>query len=319
MKATMRNGKGSAMHNDRNYLSATEQEKNEIVSKWQLFKECDSFHENEVKAYEELFGDWLQSVNERKIKDRHPEKCKTMEDIVGKPNESKTRGKYEPVETILQIGKDGEEVSIEVLRACVNQFVGMTQQRYGSNMQWLDIAIHEENSSVAHAHLRRTWFALDEEGRVYPAKKEALKALGFDVLETDDRYNNATTRQTEEERQLWYEICREHGIELNTETDKDNTKHLNIKDYKKKKIEELEQDKKAIDKIADIEKNNYRDKVNKQLEQDKKAVDEKASKIMQDYRTDINKYVEKRKNKLLEEKLKMQGLTHELQFNDFSR
>lgn len=233
MKATYRNGKGSASHNDRNYLSATKQDKEEVISKWQLFKECDSFHDNEIKAYEQLYGEWLKNRNDKLIKDGHPERCMTIADLVGKPNEEKRKGRYEVNETILQLGKNGDNIPIETLCDCVNQFVGMTKQMYGSNMEWLDIAVHFENSSVGHAHLRRTWFSFDEEGRAYPAKKQALKDLGFDVRADDDRRHNATVRQTEAERALWYQICKEHGIDLEEEPDLDNIKHMHPKEYAK--------------------------------------------------------------------------------------
>lgn len=323
MKATYRNGKGSANHNDRKYLSATEQDKEEIVSKWQLFKECDSFRENEIKAYEELYGEWLKNRNDKLIKDGHEERCKTVEDLVGKPNEEKRKGRYEVNETILQIGKDGEEVSDEVLRACVNRFMGETRKRYGTNMEWLDVAVHRENSSVVHAHLRRTWLAYDEEGRAYPAKKEALRALGFDVLETDDRFNNATTRHSEAERELWYEICKEYGIDLDTEADKDNTKHLSITEYKKLKSEELSQDKKDFDVFCENELKSYQNDVDRTVNRRKREINAKADKELQNYEKDIKKRAEERKNELLDKELKKQleaqGLTHEIHINDFSR
>lgn len=314
MKATYRNGKGSAAHNDRKYLSATKEEESEVVSKWQLFKECDTFHENELKAYEQLFGEWLKGVNDRKIKDGHPDRCKTMAEILGKPNEEKKRGKFEPVETILQIGKDGEEVDEAVFRACVNEFIGKTQQIYGNHMQWLDFAVHQEESSVLHAHGRRVWYAIDEMGCAYPAKKEALvqlgqeneelRAAGFEVRPDDDRYSNATTRQTEAERQLWYDICKSHGIDLDTEPDKTNTKHLSVKEYKYK----AEQETKEAIKQIDANKK-------KQIEE----ANEKATNELVDYKMNLDEVVKEQKNKELENKLKKLGLTHELQFDDFAR
>lgn len=287
MKATMRIGKGSADHNDRKYLSATEQDKNEIISQWQLFKECDSFRENELKAYEQLFGEWLKGVNDRKIKDRHPEKCKTMEDILGKPNQDKKRTQYEPAETILQIGKNGEQVDEAVFRDCVNEFIGRTRDLYGTHMEWLDIAVHKENSSVLHAHARRVWYAYDKDGCAYPAKKEALHQLGqenaelleqgFEIRKDDDRYNNATTRQTAAERALWYDICKAHGIQLEEEPDLDNIKHLHPKEYSKMQADkqkalqliedenraEIEQARKDWELIKEYEERKAREKYSK--------------------------------------------------------
>lgn len=295
MKATYRNGKGSADHNDRKYLTASEQDKNEVISKWQLFSECDSFRDNEIKAYEQLFGEWLKGVNDRKRKDGHPEKCKTISDLVGKPNESKKKGRYEPTESLLQIGKDGEEVDEDIFRACVDEFIGITSQLYGSNMQWLDIAIHFENSSVGHAHCRRVWFAYDENGNMYPAKKDALRQLGFEVRTDDDRYNNATTRQTEEERQLWYDICKAHGLEIDTEPNKDNTKHLSIKDYKKKRQEELAQAKKDIDKNYSKALEEFEKEQAEKLKNGKKAIEQEYDNKFKEFATTQYRKLESKK------------------------
>lgn len=304
MKATYRNGKGSADHNDRNYLSATEADKEEIISKWQLFKECDSFRDNEIKAYEQLYGEWLKNRNEKLIKEGHSERCKTVEDLVGKPNEEKRKGRYEVNETILQIGKDGEEVDDDTLRACVNHFMSETRRRYGEHMEWLDVAVHRENSSVVHAHLRRTWFAYDEEGRAYPAKKEALKALGFEVRADDDKYNNATTRHSEAERELWYETCKEFGIDIDTEPDQTNTKHLSIKDYKYKKDQETKEAIKQIDTEAKQELETERAKINDNMFKELDKIGKKADKRIADAQTFANNMVES--------KLKKMGLTTEL-------
>ena len=310
MKATYRNGKGSADHNDRKYISATEQDKEEIISKWQLFGECDSFRDNEIKAYEQLYGEWLKNRNDTLIKEGHPERCKTVEDLVGKPNEEKRKGRYEVNETILQIGKDGEEVDDDTLRACVNHFMSETRRRYGGHMEWLDVAVHRENSSVVHAHLRRTWFAYDEEGRAYPAKKEALKALGFEVRADDDKYNNATTRHSEAERELWYETCKEFGIDLDTEPDKTNTKHLSVKDYKYKKEQETKEAMKKVDNENEQKLENYRNEAQAKYAADCKAVD-------QDFDNRYADYVQKQGKNLTQRKVDYKQKLNDLGLNGY--
>lgn len=235
MKATLRNGKGSVDHNDRNYINATQEEKEQVLSKWQAIKEASSFRENEIRAYNFLFGNWLKQKNEKYKASGHKEDVRTMQQILGDTNKDKSRSRYEPVETILQIGKDGQNIPYDVFKACVRDFVQELCIKYGKNMQVLDFAIHQEASSVCHCHLRRVWFAIDENGNKRPAKKEALKQLGYEMPEgvKADRFHNLSMIQTEEERQLWYDILRQHEIYIDDVPDLDNAEHHTTKEWKR--------------------------------------------------------------------------------------
>lgn len=261
MKATLRNGKGSARHNDRTYEGATEADREEVILTSQAKPKYKDFVENEIACFEELYGAWLDRQNEKYRKKGNYDRIKTMEQIVGGPNGSKTKGRYEPTETILQIGKNGENVNIEVLKSCVSEYMYKLKNKYGSNMRFLDLAIHKENSSVYHVHLRRTWFYRDDEGIICPGKKEALKQLGF-VVEKSNRYNNGTTLQTAEERELWYEIIKAHGLEIDEVADLDNAEHLAPKDYKR---QARARDKEENEQNKRINENNKT--INKQLNQ----------------------------------------------------
>ena len=159
IKASFINGKGSSVHNDRSYETATTKEKNEVRGSVCIYKGM-TFHEAELKFYNEKFGKWLQEKNSVYERNRHKENIKTMEEIV-RPNK-KQKQQYEPTETILQIGKDGETIPYEVFKACINDYMKKIIEKYGKNMTILDLAIHKEESSVYHAHLRRVWYATDK-------------------------------------------------------------------------------------------------------------------------------------------------------------
>lgn len=247
MKATLRNGKGSAMHNDRTYQNATEQDKKEIIGIKKLYDECTTIHENELKAYNLLYGDWLKNQNEKYTKARHKEKVKTMEQILGGTNLQKTKSRYEPTETILQIGKDGEEIPNKLFFKCINDYIKQLKQKYGSNMEILDITVHKEESSVLHAHLRRTWYEVDENGIKRPNKKGALQQLGFEIGK-NTRFDNATIRQTAEERELWYEVLELNGLRIDKVADLDNAEHQAPKEYKR----QADARKKYIQKLDNI-------------------------------------------------------------------
>lgn len=262
MKATFRNGKGSARHNDRSYIGATEAEREEVILTSKAKPKYATFEQCEVACYEELYRDWLDRQNDKYRKKGNYDRIKTMDQIVGGPNATKTKGRYEPTETILQIGKNGEEVSLEVLKSCISQYMREIKKKYGSNMQFLDLAIHKEKSSVYHAHLRRTWFYTDEEGVVCPGKKEALKQLGI-VVDKADRFNNATVLQTAEERELWYSILKAHGLEIDEVADLDNAEHQQPKDFKRRAEARNKAEKEQEKRIKDN---------NKTLEQQKSRI-----------------------------------------------
>lgn len=235
MKATLRNGKGSADHNDRNYENATQEKKEEVLMKWQCQPRSETFRENELWAYNYLFNDWLNQKNEKYKVSGHKEDVRTMEQILGGTNKNKTKSRFEPEETILQIGKNGEHIPFDVFKACVTDFLKEICKIYGENMQILDFAIHQEESSVCHCHLRRVWIAIDENGQKRPAKKEALKQLGYELPEgiKEDRYHNLSIIQTAEERSLWYDILRQHDINIDEIPDLDNAEHHTTKEYKR--------------------------------------------------------------------------------------
>lgn len=212
MKATLRNGKGSARHNDRSYEGATTKEKEEVIFSQMAVKNAEDFYDNELKAFNTLYGKWLEEQNEKYDKKRQYKYKKNMEDILGKPNKGKTKGRYEPTETILQIGKYGDDINLDVFKACINDFIRKTCKNYGKNVIILDFAIHKEEG-VYHAHIRRTYYITDKNGHKKPAKKEALRQLGFYVpKEENNAKNNETVLYTKEERQLWYDILKEHNF-----------------------------------------------------------------------------------------------------------
>lgn len=283
IKASFINGKGSSVHNDRSYETATTKEKNEVRGKVCIYKGM-TFHEAELKFYNEKFSDWLKAKNAIYERNRHKENIKTMEEIV-RPNK-KQKQQYEPTETILQIGKDGENISYEVFKACINDYMKKIIEKYGKNMTILDLAIHKEESSVYHAHLRRVWYAHDKNGNLYPAKDKALEELGIELPHPEkkkDRYNNRTITQTEEERQIWYDVLLEHGIVVDRVADIDNAEHHTMKEWKRiatandKAIEAQEQEIKDRERIIEqqkdkIESNHYT------IEEQEKELNDIASK-----------------------------------------
>lgn len=67
-----------------------------------------SFSEIEKQYYSEHYGDFISGQNERNIKARHPDRCRTLEDLL----EDK---RIVPEETIYQLGTIDESESAETL------------------------------------------------------------------------------------------------------------------------------------------------------------------------------------------------------------
>lgn len=281
IKATFQNGKGSARHNDRTYEKATEEEKEEVILSWKQYSDAKDFQESELKFFETAYGKWLEDQNAKFKKLGQKDRIKEMADILGKPNLLKKKGRYEPTETILQIGRADQEIngSYDTLKACVFDYIKAIQKKYGANMRILDFAIHKEDAY--HVHIRRSWFIpyYDKDGvqvGFKPAKDEALQALGFelpDPTKKKDRYNNRTMVQTNEERELWYDILQEHGIIVDREANKEEADKLSRRKAKKlidkveeeadRKIKSIKENVKNTEKLAEkqienaIQKANY--------------------------------------------------------------
>lgn len=309
IKATLINGKGSAKHNDRTYEGATEKEKEEVLFKWKRESTAETFEENEMAIYEKLYGRWLQDKNEKYLKRRQKDRVRTMKDIVGRPNLSKKKGQFEPCETIIQIGTAKQNISYDTLKACGIDYINAIQEKWGHNMCVLDFAIHKEEAY--HIHMRRTWAVpyYDENGKQVgyrPAKKEALRQLGFHV-ENGDRYNNETVLQTAEERELWYDILQEHGIVVDREPDPDTRKHADTRKAK----QEVEYWKQKADEAHQQTIETDREERKKQ-----EKLAEKTHEIEKRYRQAEEKYgqmIQKNTDKLRNLRLELSEVSEKLQ------
>lgn len=238
MKATMHNGRiAGALHNDREFAKSgnfhddghIDFSKTAENISWQLYPDM-SFAENERKYYEEHFSKALAEVNEAYIRNRHPERCKTMDDWL-----SSTRTC--PEESILQIGNIAEHGSKEELNACVEDFITWFKAETKGHCQILDMSLHVDEATP-HFQMRRVW-QYDDKGTLKIGQDKALKALGYELPNPDaptSRYNNRKKSFDEKARQKWYDICEEHGFEIDREPIKGRT-HKQTYEYIEEQLE----------------------------------------------------------------------------------
>lgn len=139
-------------------------EKEEIVS---------SFEEVEQLFYKLHYQDYVEGQNERNLKNRHPERNRTTEDI-------RTHKKTCPEETIYQIGTMDDYVDPDTLLSIVTEFIEELHDRFGEHFHLLNWSLHLDESTP-HIHERHVFDCENAYGEIFPQQEKALKALGFEL------------------------------------------------------------------------------------------------------------------------------------------
>ena len=186
----------------------------------------------ELKFYKEKFGAARDRKNAEYIRTGHRADVRTMEQVI---NNKKTA----PLETIYQIGKEGEHVTPEQLEKVFREFTNWMQQQYGSNMDILDVALHVDEATP-HIHARYVFFARDRNGDLDVNQTAAFKELGIgppDPQKKVGKYNNALMTFTESNREQFYLICERNGIEINREVENPSQKHLDVLAFKTERLQ----------------------------------------------------------------------------------
>lgn len=233
MKASMHNGReGSGRHNDRTFLQGkSEHERQEMAPHIDAARTADNmtwrvgskgWHKGtggDIEAaerdyYRRRYGAAQEAKNARYKAQRHPERCKTTDDLY-------TGRLTRPEEQILQIGSKDEQVPPEIFRACVRDYVRALNdwnKMHGRHMQILSISIHFDETSP-HTHIRRVWEYDSKDGRALGQDK-ALQAAGVplpDPGKAKGRHNNRKMTFDAQMRDKWLDICEAHGLQIDRE------------------------------------------------------------------------------------------------------
>lgn len=235
----------------------------------------------EKKRYKELFGNSLETRNERYRKQRHSERCRTINDLYRDPKKC-------PFEMVLQIGKAGDGISdkekSELSKKINLEFVKELHKRYGRNFVPLDISGHYDEISI-HWHYRGVFVFQGKDG-LEPNQSKALEKMGIerpDKTKPVSKHNNPLMTFTAETRELYYQICERHGLEIDREVKNPSQKHKETLEHKCEMLEHEVQEKDQLLKqmTAHIQALN-REKDEKQREADKEAERYKTNKIQAD-------------------------------------
>ena len=257
MKATVRNGRATANgivynanHNTRAETRAqerhidherTEQNINLQFTAEGKVRRCGSFDAKafELSRYEQLYGPGQEAKNARYIADGHPERCKSGADIYASRRTA-------PLETILQIGSRDTEIDPkerrEMLMGAAAELIANMQNRWGDNIQFLTLSLHQDEAGADHIHARMTFCALDKFNQIVPNQAQAFEAMGIqrpDPTAKEGKYNCPLITFSELIRQEFYDLCEKRGIVIDREVKNPSQKHLSVLEYKCKRMEEV--------------------------------------------------------------------------------
>ena len=255
------NSKGrvhGSKHNDRNFDvdQAANIDKSRVDQNyyWHCFQNKHpewTFEQVELHAYKRLFSKQLQETNEKYIANRHPERCKTMEQFI-------KLKQYCPEETVLQVGKMEEHIDRATLQKIhvdyMKRMLGWCKE-HGNPFQLLDIAIHADEA-VPHIQQRRVWYYTDQNGIVKVGQEKALEQAGVPLPDPDKpegRRNNRKMTFDKMARDLWIEVCHDHGVEVEREPVPDGKHNREKEDMIRDKYSELSQELSAMkEKVDDL-------------------------------------------------------------------
>lgn len=276
MKLTRHNGRSgrhgvyNPRHNDRRFdLGNSEHIDTELAAKniyWDCYRGYTTpsdrenadipdfcFERIEQIYYTDQYGEYVNAQNERNLKNRHPERCRTTGDLL-------KNNKTCPEESIYQIGTMGESVSPKTLVLVAAEFYEEFEKRYGSHVHILDWALHLDEGTP-HIHERHVFDCENRYGELCPQQEKALEKLGIQLPDPDrpkGRNNNRKQAFDAECRELLFEIAQKHGLHLEREPSYGGRGYLEKQDFiiarQKERIAEKE---KALEeltlKISDVE------------------------------------------------------------------
>lgn len=168
-----------------------------------------SIDEHEHTIYQELFGESLSAQHRRNEAARHPERNKSIDDLLDSKNTC-------PEETIFQIGSvdDGFPDS-SILMEIFEDYQREVIARFGHNIHFLDAALHLDEA-VPHIHVRKVW-AYDGKDGLDISQNKALEEMGFERPEPDkapNKWNNAKITFSEWERDIKLKLCQKYGLDI---------------------------------------------------------------------------------------------------------
>lgn len=276
-----KNGVFSASHNDRTFKSQDEKvhrEKTPNNLYWCLgFKEMHkgtplrNFDEVEREVYIKYFSKALTAQNEKHRKAGNLNRIKSIDDY--------RRSKRTcPEEVLLYIGNKDTHADVDTIRAISSDYIKWQTKTF-PNVLPLDVAVHVDESGAPHIHMRQVWRAFDKNHNPIVSQTKALRELGLerpDPSKRESRYNNAKQTFTRMCREKLLELCKVHGLDVETNPRERSESGLSQAEYKAR--QETKHAKRAQDAAqARLDELALREK---QIAEQNKALDARESALL---------------------------------------
>lgn len=276
-----KNGVFSAAHNDRTFKSQDEKVRREKTPEnlyWCLgFKEMHkgaparNFDEVEREVYIKYFSKALTAQNEKHKKAGNLDRIKSIDDY----RKSKRTC---PEEVLLYIGNKDTHADVDTIRAISSDYIKWQTKTF-PNVLPLDVAVHVDESGAPHIHMRQVWRAFDKNHNPIVSQTKALRELGLerpDTSKRESRYNNAKQTFTRICREKLLEICKAHGLDVETNPRDRSESGLDLTEYQAR--QETERAKQAQDAAqARLDELAQREK---QIAEQNKALDARESALL---------------------------------------
>lgn len=240
LRASQHSGReGSGRHNDRSFLAGRSEDwirehadhidpsrtSDNQVYTWDGQTDIER---SERAWYDRTYGPAQEKINARYIRERHPDRCKTTDDLYA--------GKLtRPEEMILQVGNRDVRADEQSFIEALNDYLGRLDEwneTHGGHMTILSMALHVDETTP-HVHIRRVWDYTDRDGLTRLGQNRALEQAGVELPDPSKpvgRYNNRKMAFDKTAREMWHEACRAHGLEIETEPVPDR-RHQEKADY----------------------------------------------------------------------------------------
>ena len=185
-----------------------------------------SFEDVELLYYTSHYTAFINAQNERNIKNRHPNRNRSVEDLL-------KNKKTCPEETIYQIGNMADAVAPEVLLQITTEFLTEMREKFGKHVHILDWALHLDEKTP-HIQERHVFECENQYGELCPQQEKALEALGIELPDPEkprSKFNNRKQTFDALCRSMLFDICEKHGLYLDREPEYGGRTHMEKNDY----------------------------------------------------------------------------------------
>ena len=246
MRATTHNGRASqkgaylAKHNDRQFNLDEASHINQDKTIDNIYWHCMlpehpemTFEQVEQAFYNHEFRAGLESKNNIYKHHGNDKYIQSMDEYRRNPRSC-------PEEQIFMLGNKDFHVPIRTLEQICRKQLVWEEQTF-PQVKILNYAVHADEKGAPHIHIRRAWIGHDKGGNKVIGQNKALKEMGIerpDMNKPQSRYNNAKMTYTVKCREHLIELCKDYGIDIDTQPRERSQTGLSLTEYQTRQEEQ---------------------------------------------------------------------------------